>query len=82
MATTLATLGADQIGTKVEALLDVLGVANHVHVEDAILVETVDDGLGWHTDGADEELRAGLDDDADQIVQLALCVIVAVRMSS
>jgi hypothetical protein len=38
VATTLATLRADDIGADVEALLDMLGVADHVHVEDAGLV--------------------------------------------
>ena len=34
--------------------------------------------LRRHTDGGDEQLRAGIDNDADQLVELALRVIVAV----
>lgn len=77
VAATLATLSADDIDTEVEALLDVLGVADHVHVEDAVLVELLDDVLGGDTDGGNEELGAGLDDDVNQLVKLALGVIVA-----
>jgi hypothetical protein len=40
-------------------------VADHVHVEDAGAVETVDDVLGRDADGGDEELGAGVDDDGD-----------------
>jgi hypothetical protein len=58
VATTLTTLRADDIGSDLEALLDVLGVSDHVHVEDASLVDAVDDVLGGNTDGGDEELSA------------------------
>lgn len=79
VATTLTALGADDVGTDVQALLDVLGVADHVHVEDTSLVQSLDDGLGGHTDGANEQLSAGLDDDVDQAIKLALGVVVAIR---
>lgn len=79
VTTTLTTLSADDIDTEVEALLDVLGVADHVHVDDAVGVELVDDVLGGNTDGGDEELGTGLDDDVDELVELALGVIVAAR---
>jgi hypothetical protein len=52
-------------------------VADHVHVEDAGLVELVDDGLGGHTDGADEQRGAGLDDDVGELTELALGVVIA-----
>lgn len=77
VATTLTTLSADDVDTKVDALLDVLDVADHVHVDDAGSVELVDDGLGGHTDGGNEELAAGLDDDVDELVKLALGVVIA-----
>ena len=35
----------------------------------------------WDTDGRDEELGTAVDDDADELVELALCVIVAVELS-
>jgi hypothetical protein len=77
VATALAALGADDVDAKLEALLDMLGVADHVHVQDAMGVQLVDDGLGRHSDGRHEELGAGLDDDVDELAQLALCVVVA-----
>lgn len=73
----LATLCADDIDTEIKALLDVLGVTDHVHVKDAVLVQFLDNSLGRNTDGGNEELRAALNDHIDQFVQLALCVIVA-----
>jgi len=76
VASSLTTLGADQVDTESEALGDVLWVADHVHVEDAVGVELVDDGLWWDTDGRDEELGARLDDNVDELVELALGVIV------
>lgn len=79
VTTTLTTLGADDVDTEVEALLNVLGVADHVHVDDAMGMELVDDVLGGNTDGGNEELGTGLDDDVDELVKLALGVVVAVQ---
>jgi hypothetical protein len=77
VASTLTTLCADHVDTEVEALLDVLGVSDHVHVQDAVLVELLDDVLGGYTDGADEELGARVNDDINELVELALGIIVA-----
>lgn len=79
VATTLTTLGADDVDAKVKALLNVLDVADHVHVDDAIGMELVDNSLRGHADGRDEKLSALLDDDIDELVQLTLGIIVAVR---
>lgn len=76
---TLTTLGADDIHADIEGLLDVLGVADHVHAEDAGTVELLDDSLRGNTDGGNEELSTALDDDIDELVELALGVVVAVR---
>ena len=54
-----------------------LGVSNHVHVENARFVESVDDMLWGDANGGDEELGSAVDDDADELVELAFCVIVA-----
>jgi hypothetical protein len=77
VAAALAALGADDVDTELEAFLDVLRVADHVHVQDAVGVQLVDDSLGRHADGGHEQLGAGLDDDVDQLAQLALGVVVA-----
>jgi hypothetical protein len=79
VATTLTTLSANDIDAEVKALLDVLDVTDHVHVNNAIGVELVDDSLGGNTDGRDEELSALLDDNVDELVELTLSVIVAVE---
>ena len=55
-----------------------LGVADHVHVEDAGFVETLDDVHWGDADGGDEELGAGVDDDGDEVVEFAFCVVVTV----
>lgn len=77
VTTTLTTLGADDVDAEGKALLDVLDVADHVHVQDTGLLELLDDVLGGDTDGRDEELGAGLDDNVDELIELALGVIVA-----
>ena len=79
VAAAFASLCADHVGAEGEALGDVLGVADHVHVEDAGLVEAVDGGLGRDADGGDEEAGAGVDDDGHELVELALGVVVAAR---
>jgi hypothetical protein len=79
VTTTLTALGADHVGAEGEALGNVLGVADHVHVEDAGLVEALDGGFGGDADGGDEEAGAGVDDDGHELVELALGVVVAVR---
>lgn len=79
VTTTLTTLGTDDIDTNVEALLDVLGVTDHVHAEDTGTVKFLDDSLGGNTDGGDKELGIALDDDVDELVQLALSVVVAME---
>jgi hypothetical protein len=50
-------------------------VADHVGVEDAGFVEFLDDGFGGDADGTDEDFGATFDNDIDELVQLALCVI-------
>lgn len=77
VAATLTTLGADDIDTDVEGLLDVLGVADHVHAEDTGTVELLDNGLGGNTDGGDEKLGTTLNDNVDELVELAFGVVVA-----
>lgn len=80
VTTTLTTLSADEINAEVEALLDVLGVANHVHVEDTSLVESVDNSLGWDTNGRHEEFGTALNDDFNELVQFTLGVVVAAQI--
>lgn len=77
VASALTALSANHVDAELEALLDVLGVSDHVHVENAGFVELVDDFLGGHADGRDEEAGAGVDDDLDELAELALGVVVA-----
>jgi hypothetical protein len=77
VATSLATLSTDDIDADLEALLDVLGVTDHVHGENTGTVQTIDDVLGGNADGGDEELRALLDDNIDKLVKLTLGVVIA-----
>lgn len=76
MTATLSSLCADEVDTEIEALLDVLGVADHVHVENAVLVKLVNDSLGWDTDSGNEELSTGVDDNVNELVKLSLGVVV------
>jgi hypothetical protein len=81
VSTSLSTLCANYINTKIEAFPDVLRVADHVHVKYAGFVETIDDMLRWHADGGDEQLGAAIDDDAHKLVEFALSIIVAVLIA-
>jgi hypothetical protein len=56
----------------------VLGVSDHVHVQDTGGVEPVHDVLWWDTDGRDKELCAALDGNINELVKLSFGVIVAV----
>lgn len=77
VATTLTTLSADDVDANIQALLNVFRVADHVHVQDAMLVKAFNDMLRGNTDSGDEEFGATVDDYGDQLVKLALGVIIA-----
>ena len=77
MTTALATLSAYHIGANVEAFLDVLGMTDHVHIEDASFVKALDNVHRRDADSTDEELGAGINDDGHEFVELALRVVVA-----
>lgn len=47
-------LSANDVGANIETFLDVFWVADHVHVEYAGFVETVDDSFRRDADGGDE----------------------------
>lgn len=76
VATALTALGADDVDALRESLVDVLGVADHVHHEDAGLVQLLDRVLGGDTDGTDEELGTLVDDDVNEVVERTLGVVV------
>lgn len=82
VTTTFATLSADNINANVQAFLDVLRMTDHVHVQHARLVKFFHHCLGRNANGRDEKLRSALDNDVDQLVELALGVVVARNGSS
>lgn len=82
MATALAALGTDHIDTHVKAFAYVLGVPDHIHVEDAGLVEALDNMYWGNADGGDEELGTGVDNYGDEIIEFAFSVIVAAGLRS
>lgn len=53
-----------------------LGMTDHVHIEDACFMETLNNVYWGHTDCGYEEFGAGVDDYGYQVVKLALCVVV------
>lgn len=79
VSASLAALGADQVGANIEALLHVLGMPNHVHVEYASFVEALDDVYWGHANRADEELGTGIYNDGYEFVELSFRIIVAIR---
>ena len=76
MATSFTSLWTNQVHTNVESFQNMLGVADHVHDQDAGGVQALDDVAGRHADGADEQLGAALDGDGYELVQLAVRVVV------
>lgn len=78
VTTALTTLGADDINANIKGLLDVLGVTDHVHAQDAGTVQLLDNSLGGNTDGGNEEASLFLDDNIDKLTELALGVVVAI----
>jgi hypothetical protein len=79
VATTFTTLSTDNIDANIQALGNVLGVTDHVHAEDTGTVELLDNGLGGNTDSRDEQASLLGDDDIDELAELALGVVVAVK---
>lgn len=77
VSTTFTTLGADDVGAHIQSLLNVFRVTDHVHVENAGGVELLHNMLGRHTDGGDKQLGTALDDDVNQLVELAFGVVIA-----
>lgn len=77
VSTTLTALCTDQIYSKSEAFGDVLWVSDHVHVENTSLVQTLDHLFWRDTNGRDKQTCAGINDDVDEIVELAFCVVIA-----
>ena len=76
VSSTLTGLGANKVATDIDGLLDVLGVANHVHDRDPGLVQLVDGPNRGNADSADEELGLLLNDNVEELRELALGVVV------
>lgn len=77
MTTAFTTLGAEHINAHVHALLNVLGMPNHVHIEKPVFVELVNDRLGRNTDGRDEKSSARFNNDIGELVEPAIGVVMA-----
>lgn len=76
MSTAFSALRTDDIHASLERLLSVLRRTHHVHDQDPGVVETLDHMRGRHTNGAHKELRPVVDDHVDELVELAVCVVV------
>lgn len=59
-----------------------LGMADHVHVEDASFVQFLDNVLWWNSNSRNEKGGLGVDDDVDELVEFALGVVIAVSYMS
>ena len=76
MSAALASLCAYDIDASIESVFCVLRRANHVHDDDSGVVKTLNHMWWRDSDSADEQLCALLDRDGDQLVQLAVGVVV------
>jgi hypothetical protein len=77
MSTTLTTLGTDNVDADIETFPDVLRVANHVHVENTIRVQSVNNSFWWNANSGDEEGSLGANYYIDELVELAFSIVVA-----
>lgn len=75
MSTGLGALRADYVGAGRARLVHVLRMPDHVHVQDAVGVQLVDDVFGRHAHGRHEQLCAPGDDDVDEFVERASGVV-------
>src|SRR5690349_21384385 len=76
LTTPFAALGTYNVYTSVQSLHRMLGVSNHVHDQDASLMQSLDSPRRRHANCTDKQLRSILDRDLDQVVELTVCVIV------
>jgi len=76
VAAAFAALGADHVDAGLEGLFGVFRGADHVHDEDAGGVQAGNDVWGWDANGGDEEFGARVDGDGDEVVELAVGVVV------
>jgi hypothetical protein len=76
VSASFATLSADQINSDVKALLHMLWVSDHVHVENASLVQTLNNLFGRDAHGRDKKFSTTVNDDADQLVEFAFGVVI------
>lgn len=56
--------------------LDMLRMADHIHVENPSFVKTLDDMLWWNTDCAYKQLRSGLNEDINQPIKSSFGIII------
>jgi len=76
VSATLTALRAHHVDTQLQSLDGMLGVSDHVHDQNAGVMQPVDDALGRDAHGGHKQLGARLDGDVDQLVQLAVGVVV------
>lgn len=80
VTTTLTSLGANDICTGIKAFLNMLRVADHVHVEDTGGMQALNNMLWWNTNCRDKELGSAFNDYINKLIKLALGVVIANRM--
>ena len=76
MTTTFTALCANDINTRLDAVLDVLGRTNHVHHKDAVLVHLVDNPLGRNTDRRHKQLGARFNNHIHKLRERPVRVII------
>lgn len=75
MPTCFSALRTDDVCASLTRLCHMLGMTDHVHIQDAILVEFVDDVLWSHTYGGHKQFSTSRNDDINQLVQRSFGII-------
>jgi hypothetical protein len=76
MAATFPTLGAHDIGACLKSFLGMFRRADHIHNEYAGIMELLDRPWRWKSKSTDKDPCSTFDYDINQLVQLALCIVV------
>jgi hypothetical protein len=72
----LATLSTHNVDSSFERFMSVFWVADHVHDQDASLMQSLDHVRWRHSDRGDKQLGLLLNHNADELIKLAMSVVV------
>lgn len=79
MSSGFSTLCANEISSGLASLVGMFRVANHVHVQDTIFMELLDDMLRRDANGRDKDFGLFGNDDVHELIERAFGVVKLYR---